>query len=243
MHGLILAVIGFSLIVVMTLVRIYKNQIKKNKIKRWSQSLNLEHHAEVFKNLFSRTDGFLLSRQARQEGDAFDYTYGEIEFFSFIALIALTHPDENTQFYDLGSGIGKATIACAMVFDLKKSCGIELFTNLYEAALELKKDLEQIPGYEHSTKYIEFIHDDFLKVDLSEATLIFINSTAFIGELWEKISQKLAEVAVGATIITISKKLSSNAFVVKRTTLVNMSWGIATAYIQEHQYQPHDLEL
>lgn len=238
MHGLILAFIVLIVIVIFTLIPQVQNQIKQNKIKRWSQSLDLDHHAQVFEDLFRPTDGFLLSKQARQASDAFDYTYGEIEFLSFIALIALTHPDENTQFYDLGSGIGKATIACAMVFDLKKSCGVELFATLYEAAVELKKNLEHIPGYEQKAQCVEFIHDDFLKTDLSEATLIFINSTAFVGELWEQLSQRLADVAVGATIITISKKLTTSAFVVKRTTQVNMSWGVATAYIQEHQYQP-----
>ena len=238
MHGLILGFIGCCLDLILSLVSIYRNQIKKNTVRRWCESLNLHQHAKIFEELFAPVDGFALSRQARQEKDAFDYTYGEIELLSFIALIALTHPNENTQFYDLGSGVGKAVIACAMVFDIKKSCGIELFANLADAALVQKITLERTPGYERSAQCIQFIQEDILKADLSEATLIFINSTAFIGDFWEELSQKLAEVAIGATIITISKQLTSTAFVVKRTTQVNMSWGIATAYIQEHQYQP-----
>ncbi len=235
MPGPLLAFMGLALIV--SLVPTYQHHIKKNKIKRWSQSLNLEHAQRVFDDLFCHTNGFLLSKEARQAGDAFDYVYGEIEFLSFIALLTLTHPDENTQFYDLGSGVGKATIACAMVFNPKKSCGVEIFNNLSEAASQLKDNLAHIPGYERKAQCIEFIHDNFLTTDLSEATLIFINSTALIGEIWDQLSQKLAEVAMGATIITISKKLTTSAFMVTQTTQVNMSWGIATAYIQEHQYQ------
>src|SRR3990167_7454451 len=106
MRSLVLVLIAFILILIMTLFSFCQNQVKKNKIKRWSKSLNLQHHGQVFETLVHDTDGFLLSRQARQGRDAFDYVYGEIDFLSFIALIALTHPHENTQFYDLGSGIG-----------------------------------------------------------------------------------------------------------------------------------------
>ena len=217
-----------------------QQQRKKNKIKRWANSLNLPQHSQVFNELFCNTDGFALSKLAREKQDAFAYTYGEIEFLSFIALIGLTHPDENTRFYDLGSGVGKAAIACALVFDLKQSCGIELFEPLHQEALTQKKRLARVPGYESKAERIQFIHNDFLQEDLGPATLLFINATTFIGDLWKQLSEKLGEVAGGATVITISKKLSSNAFKVIRTTQVNMSWGIVTAYIQEHQYQAED---
>jgi precorrin-6B methylase 2 len=217
-------------------IPIVKNRIKNRTIQRWAKALNLTHHQAVFDTLFQDTNGFLLSRLARQVHDAFDYTYGEIEFLSFIALIALTKPTKETLFYDLGSGTGKATIACALVFELKEYYGIELFEPLHEAAISRKNLLEQIPAYQHRVTQIEFIQDDFLNVDLTKATLIFINSTAFVGDLWDTLSEKLAEVALAATIITISKKLKGSVFTVQHTTQVTMSWGIATAYIQAANY-------
>ena len=68
---------------------------------------------------------------ARQKQDAIEYVYGEIEFLPFIALLSLDKPDSKTVFYDLGSGIGKAVLACAMVYPVHKSVGVELLPELY----------------------------------------------------------------------------------------------------------------
>lgn len=227
--------ICLAYLVIILLVPTGRYLIKKYKISVWRKALNLDMHHACFLKLYESVDGFSLSKQARASGDAFEYTYGEIEFLSFIALISLTHPDQNTVFYDLGSGTGKAVLACAMVFDMRSCCGVELFESLYDASVRQQKHLARLPGYEAKAKTISFIHDDFLNVDLSSATLIFINSTAFVGETWQLLNQRLVETAVGATIITISKKLTSTVFAITRTTHINMSWGIATVYIQKHQ--------
>jgi hypothetical protein len=195
--------------------------------------LELNQHQSIYYQLFSSVDGFELSRQSRTAQDAFDYTYGEIDFISFIALIGLTHPDENTVFYDLGSGVGKAVLACSMVFNVRKSCGIELFESLHHAALDRKNALFQHPHYADKVNKINFIHANFLDCDLDEASLVFINATAFFGETWHAMNQRLEQLKTGALVITSSKKLSSTAFIVIRVTSVCMSWGTVKAYIHK----------
>ena len=175
--------------------------------------------------------GFELSKKARVTGDAFEYTYGEIEFIPFIALIAMTKPTPNTRFYDLGCGTGKAVISCAMVFEMGHYCGIELFKELSDAALTQKERLTQLSAYENRAKKITFIHDNFLNADLSDATLIFINATALIGPTWEKLNEKLSKTPPGSVVICTTKKLISTAFYVTNITKVEMSWGITVAYI------------
>ncbi len=208
---------------------------KRYKINRWCRVLNLHAHLDVFNKLYEGVDGFSLSKQARKDNDAFEYTYGEIEFLSFTALLSLTHPDENTRFYDLGSGTGKAVLAAAMVYKMASYCGVELFKDLYDISVKLQKHLNRLPEYEATAEKITFIHADFLTIDLSNATLIFINSTAFIGETWQSLNERLVETAIGATIITVSKTLTSSVFEIIKTTEINMSWGPATVYIQVHQ--------
>lgn len=218
--------------------RLYRWALKKIKIRRWMKTFKLQQHFSVFNQLFTGDEGFWLSRKARDvHQDAFDYTYGEIEFFSFIALILLANPNQQTRYYDLGSGIGKAAVACALVFEMQKYCGVELFAELYQAAQAKKQALSAMPTYAKEAQRLEFVNEDFLNVDFSDATLIFINATAFVGELWVRLSEKLEREAVGATIITTSKKLHSDAYYVKKMTQVNMSWGVVTAYIQEHWCQ------
>lgn len=226
-----------SLIEILLLVSIplsalsYPSLQKRVKIKRWSNALQLNKHQPHYQQIFKNVDGFALSRHARAAGDAIEYTYGEIDFFSFVALLSLTKPTNNTIFYDLGSGIGKAVIACAMVFNVKKSCGIELFDELHQAAVSQQQLLHQLPCY--NTRSIDFIHGDFLHIDFSDATLVFINATAFFGETWSSIHQHLCKLKPGTLIITTSKKLPANRFTVKTQTTVKMSWGLVSAYIHQ----------
>jgi len=211
---------------------IYPYCHRKLMIKRWYSSLALDTHLSHYQPLYQDIDGFKLSQQARARVNAIDYTYGEIEFISFVALLSLVKPNINTVFYDLGSGTGKAVLACAMVFNVRKSCGIELFEALHHTALNQKKKLQQLPGYQKQASNLYFIHANFLHCDFSDATIIFINATAFFGDTWIAIQQRLFQLEQSTIIITTSKKLPANQFVLIKETNVRMSWGIVKAYIQ-----------
>lgn len=201
--------------------------IRKYKVRRWLRILNLHQHEAVFQQCFQNVDGFRLSRQARLNADAMEYTYGEINFLSFIALLSLAHPTKEKKFYDLGSGTGKAVLAAAMVFDMQFCCGVELFEPLYQAAEQCKTLLQS----SYHMGAVQFIHGDFLTIDFSQADIIFINATAFWGPVWERLNMKLAELPPETTILTISKMLDAAHFSVKKVTYVQMSWGMATAYV------------
>jgi hypothetical protein len=207
---------------------------KQKPMKHWYRDLDLKKHLFVFNQLFSKINGFTLSQEARSTGDAMEYTYGEIDFVSFIALISLTHPSSNTVFYDLGSGTGKAVFACAMVFDIKKSCGIELFAPLHQAASSQQYQLHKIPEYRSKAKTIHLMNKNFLHADFNDATLIFINATALFGDTWITLTERLQQTAPSTIIITTSKKLSSNLFTLVRSVTVQMSWGLVEAHIHQH---------
>lgn len=203
------------------------------RFKRWHNALRLQQHEETFTTLYQSVNGFALSRTMRQTQDAIEYVYGEIDFLSFIALLTLARPDDQTVFYDLGSGTGKAVIACAMVFEVKKSYGIEVFSALHQTALEQKARLNQNKRYQGIAKHIEFIHNDFLNTDFNDATLIFINASAFIGETWQALLQKLLKTHAGTTIILASKTLPPDEFQTLYSTHVQMSWGIVATHVYQ----------
>lgn len=171
----------------------FASQKKYFQIKRWQNSLQLQEHAQIFHQLYKTSNGFILSQTARRKRDAMEYSYGEIEFFSFIALLSLINPNENTVFYDLGSGTGKAVIACGMVFPVQKSIGIELFPELYSHSCQQVEQLAAIKQYERQAKRIEFRLGDFIEADLNDATLIFINSTAFLVQPGRNYALKLID--------------------------------------------------
>ncbi len=202
-------------------------------IKRWRALLELDKHQSVFESLYAAVDGFTLSRAARGEQDAMEYIYGEIDFPSFIALLSLVKPDNQTVFYDFGSGTGKAVLACAMVFDVRESNGIELFGPLHNAACDQQKALYSLPDYTPTCKTIHFVHDDFLHANFSNATLVYIDATGFFGPTWIAISERLAQTPSCTTVITTSRPLKSDTFIITRITDVQMSWGVVKAYIQQ----------
>ncbi len=202
-------------------------------VKRWKNALGLDKAQSVFTHLYANVDGFSLSREARGEHDAYDYVYGEIDFMSFIALLSLVKPDSKTVFYDLGSGTGKAVLACAMVFNVQESNGIELFRSLHNAACKQQQALYSLPDYVPTCKIIHFIHGDFLHVSFNNATLVYINATGFFGTTWIALSERLAQTTSCNTVISTSKALKSHAFIVIKITTVQMSWGLVKAYIQQ----------
>ncbi|KTD11709.1 hypothetical protein Lgra_1167 [Legionella gratiana] len=222
----------FCLLFVFLVPLFYFHHKKRHfQIKHWQESLNLQEHAQIFHQLYQTSNGFILSQNARRRHDAMEYSYGEIEFFSFIALLSLVDLNENTVFYDLGSGTGKAVLACSMVFSVHKSIGIELFPELYLHSCKQVEQLAALTQYEEQAKRIKFILGDFLKANLNDATIIFINSTAFFGPTWEKLCSKIDRLPHLNTIITISKPLSCTHFRLLRHTKVEMSWGVVSAYI------------
>lgn len=214
----------------------YPSLKEKIRYHAWKKSLHLQQHERIFQDIYQEVNGFALSKQARQQQDACEYVYGEIELLPFIALLSLAKPDEHTVFYDLGAGVGKAVLACAMVYPVARCTGIELFPELYQCALQQKKRLAQHERYTHQAQKIDFILGDFLSVNLSEATYLFINASALFGESWHKLCAIINQLPHVRTVISTSKPLISNILVPTISTQIQMSWGVATAYI--HTVKP-----
>jgi len=133
----------------------------------------------------------------------------------------------------LGSGTGKAVIACAMVYPIKACHGIELFPLLHDCAVQQHQQLLQRPEYHLAAQRIKFSLGDIRFANVQNATHIFINATAFFGEMWQQLSQHLEQVNQGTIVITTSKPLSSPCFRIEKSVLVEMSWGLVQTFIQQ----------
>ena len=198
------------------------------RLWRWRNSLSLNKKKQFFKELFQDVNGFQLSKQARRKNDEMALTYGEIQFESFVALLCQIELNANSIFCDLGSGTGKAIIACSLVFDIKKCIGIELLTPLHEAAMQVKNKLNQIDGIK--AHKIEYINADFMENMPEDITIVFINASAFFGEMWQKIVERLERLPHLQHIIT-TKPIESHTFEVCHHSLITMSWGLVDATI------------
>jgi tRNA1(Val) A37 N6-methylase TrmN6 len=84
--------------------------------------------------------------------------------------------DRFNNFIDIGSGRGKLPLYVAGLPNISKSVGIELVTDRYNDALEIKNKLND---YKNITNKVIFINDDFLNVNYLKQSKISKEETLF----------------------------------------------------------------
>ena len=121
----------------------------------------------------------------------FDYNivgnegYGETGYKSFNIIIDnyKDYFNEDTVFYDLGSGLGKLVFHVGIMVNAKKSCGIEYSEKRYQHSINTLN--------KHKFDNISFINDNFINVDISDATVIYLDNTLFPKHINEQIYNKI----------------------------------------------------
>jgi cyclopropane fatty-acyl-phospholipid synthase-like methyltransferase len=114
-------------------------------------------------------------------------TYGEITEESVDKLFELFKEriNENSVFYDIGSGAGKMVIHAGLEYPFKKSCGIELSKERYELSLNLKEQ------FAPNDANISFINGSFLEEDFSDANIVYFDNMSMSNKIDEFIFNKL----------------------------------------------------
>lgn len=197
---------------------------------------------EVFNELYKNVNGHNLSLQGRNTQDLNDksFVYGEVKFDTFYNIIQdLGSNNPKGVFYDLGSGTGKAVFLAHLLFDFSKSIGIELIDPLYKASVEVKDLYEK----EFRPKLKEYVDDreiifhrgSFLDFDISDADVIFMNSTCYSDELMAALDEKFETLKPGTRFISLSKPLRKPYIEVKKSYLTEFSWGEATVFCQQRR--------
>jgi hypothetical protein len=189
-------------------------------IRQWRKTYQINAHLADIESYFSQINGFEVSKASRLEAPNLALTYGEIDLESFLALLSLAKINTNTVFYDLGCGLGKTVIACANVYSIKRAYGVECLADLLAPAIQ----------YAEKKSQIQFLNQNILATDWSDANVLFLNVATFVPESWHAIAHKLRNQPV-KTIITCGKSLEMPDTYQVRTTYVKTSWGIIPAYI------------
>ena len=206
----------------------------------------LEVYEEITKK-FPLELGKKISKDARENENSawnFSFTYGEMDFMSMGELFYTINEryggmSQGGIFYDLGSGIGKALIAAALLGDFSECRGIEIIENLHSLAENLVaeyhdnfvKFLIQNSDIWTVAPKITCVCADLLKYDWSDASMLLVNSTCFDEETISAISN--VPVANGTISISLSKALSATSWLQLEKVQKKMSWGDATIYIQK----------
>lgn len=207
----------------------------------WKSTVHYDRCLTVFKTLYTGVKPFQASLDERRQKNMMDDSsmiYGEVMFYSFVRILEKANPKPGEVFYDLGSGAGKAVMIAGLVFDFSKACGIEKLDSLYGLSVDLLKKLEEMPERKqllaHKDLKIEFIHDDFLKPDISDADIVFLNATCFRSELFTAATKKLLGLKSGARIILTGANLDEiGGFELDYIDTHLMSWGLSQLRIYQ----------
>ncbi len=192
--------------------------------------------AAIQEKLFSDIQGYTLSSNGRarlqRESDPC-LTYGEITPESIQMMMDMVQPQHGENFYDLGSGTGKAVIFASLLAPFARSTGIELVEDLYQAAdlarQRLESDVKPHLDPEHHQKEVVFINGDMFAHDLSDAGVVFTHCTCFDDDMMNRLSEKLAQsLRSGARVITVTKGLTHPAFESLGSVPFRLAWGDAT---------------
>ncbi len=193
---------------------------------------------KIFEELYSKENGYLISREARKKRGINDrkLTYGEVKFDSFYEIIKEVSPTSNKVFYDLGSGNGKAVILASLFGDFKKLVGIEILDELVASASRILAKYKRLLKEKLSGKLkqeIKFVKGDILKTDFSEADVVFTHSTCFDEEFMKALAEKMEDLKKGSLVITITQQLPSKRFRQIKKDTIDLSWGEGTVYFWE----------
>lgn len=206
----------------------------------WRSTVHYDRCLTIFKKLYEGVDAYQVSKAERDHRSLSDsgLIYGEVVFYSFVRLLELAKPQSGEIFYDLGSGAGKAVFIAGLVFNFSKACGIEKLEGLYQLSQQLNQKLRALPERQSLIPdkpiNVEFSCSDFREVDYSDADIIFINATCWIGEILNATIIKLEQLKQGARVIITTADLNGiNGFQLTYTNLHLMSWGVATVRIYE----------
>jgi SAM-dependent methyltransferase len=109
--------------------------------------------------------------------------YGEVTQQSTDAIVSQfkEHFNENAVFYDLGCGLGKMVSHIALQYNIKKHVVLNYLRKELMVLIFIKET------YCKGINNISFIEGDFLKQNISDATVVYCDNTMYDKELTEKI--------------------------------------------------------
>ena len=164
-----------------------------------------------------------------------NYLYGEIDILNFIYILDKLNPNTEDVFYDLGSGAGKAVLTAAIAFPLKKAVGIEIVPELITLSRTRLTKYHAQPFDKISQCKIQFIQGDFLKIPLKDATIVFVNATAFSEYFWQYVLKKLIELPQNTHIIINTHTLPNPYFNLISQGYEIMSWGLTLVSLYQRR--------
>jgi SAM-dependent methyltransferase len=167
---------------------------------------------------------YVFSRRfLERSGESNVYAYGETPLNSLQKIVETCELSEDDCIFELGCGRGRTCFWLALVFKAKKVVGIDFVPEFIEKAKAVKTG-------------VEFLCEDFLKSDLTGATVIYLHGSCMKDEDIVKLNKKLIRLKPRLKVITTSFSMAEydegNHWEVQKIFTGEFSWGSADVYLQ-----------
>lgn len=213
----------------------------RKALRQWLEARKHKHIVidalNSVEELYAHTNAFKISKDYRDKSNLHtdQFLYGEIYLVTLIKLLDIAKPRAGEIFYDFGSGSGKTVLLADKVYHFGACKGIELLPSLYELSASKAQVYAEFESAKKKPKptNVQFIQADFLEYDFSDANIIFINATAYKGEIFDKLVPKLKLLKSGTRIIITTLQLEDEAFDKIYQAHEVMSWGFCSVRIYQ----------
>jgi hypothetical protein len=194
-----------------------------------------------------------LSRAERAERNMThsSLVYGETPFRAVWAAFDRLHAlgvctQGGGNFYDFGSGTGKATLAAVLAHDFHKCRGLEVLAQLHGASMEV---LERWNATTHAALPpakqrcdVRFLNQDIAATEWRDATFVFASCACFNEQLMRTIAEKGEECRAGCIFVGVAKRIDDERhWELLDESEHEMSWGPAPVYIQRRRTAEEEL--
>ena len=117
-----------------------------------------------------------------------------------------------------------------MTTDARKSVGVELSESRFKSTQEAQKRA-QVMNLVSNNQALSFMHEDMTRVDLSDATIIFMCSTCFSEALMQKMVDKFLALKPGLQIVTLKRLPAHPRLKIVYTTKLPTSWSSSSRFL------------
>lgn len=185
--------------------------------------VNRRRKANEAKDRYQSSSG--LSRREMKDRSL---RYSEADLGFVACLLRAAEPSPGDVLYDLGSGAGRSTLACAAVFpQFSKVIGIEFLAGLTKLANGYKG---KVRGRKAA---VEFRTGDVAAADLSGAGCVFVGPASYMSDV--DLGAALNTLPSGATVMTIDKRLGGGFGLVTEVEDPSGDLVLNTGYVYRKQ--------
>lgn len=221
-----------------------KAQLERDKIGKHLYS----ETRDSFELLFNDYPTHIVKSISRNWRDENNYntitlTYGDIIFKNYHEIFIKIYNygikyESGGIFADIGSGSGRALFASMLMHNFNRCIGIEILKPVHAISQMVLddwiKNVSSLHTIEKRSTEIRLYCGDALELDEWKlADVVFAHLTSFDKVLMEAIGSIAIKMRPGSIFISLSQKLPESAlFSVLEVGSMEVTWGVATVYIQ-----------